>query len=270
MATAGSGPGNGSAPGSGPGDGTGVIPMSPQRDDGIGVAGSTSPATGGPVPSGAVPALLAGSAGVTAVPPGAPPGIPADPLQRNDPWANFGNLSQSNLSSVTFFPMTPTACAGHPPSGSAGFVTPPNAGGGSSPNVGGVPAGIPFAIPSATGGFTYGMPAGFLDASGAGNSGATTGSGQPAAGPGDPMMAMMVHMMQQQMQLTQGLMQLIQNQNNSGSQPQPQQQTPVVQTVGTAGSGPTEKLSMDTKWIPAMPAPDFKNCKRGQRFSYVA
>ena len=71
----------------------------------------------------------------------------------------------------------------------------------------------------------------------------------------DPVMA---QLLRQQMLLTQGVMDLL---NRSGpgfpqQQQQPVQQTPTVAQSSTAQS---ERLTMDTKWIPAAPLPDWKS-----------
>ena len=91
---------------------------------------------------------------------------------------------------------------------------------------------------------TFGMPPGFLDPG-------PTQAPTPAV---DPVMA---QLLRQQMLLTQGVMDLL---NRSGpglpQQQQPVQQTPTVAQSSTAQS---ERLTMDTKWIPAAPLPDWKS-----------
>ena len=68
----------------------------------------------------------------------------------------------------------------------------------------------------------------------------------------DPVMA---QMLRQQMLLTQGVMDLLYR-TGPGLPQQPVQQTP---TVAQNSTGPSERLTMDTKWIPAAPLPDWKS-----------
>ena len=91
---------------------------------------------------------------------------------------------------------------------------------------------------------TFGMPRGFLDPG-------PTQAPTPAV---DPVMA---QLLRQQMLLTQGVMDLL-NRSGPGLSPQqqPVQQTPTVAQSSTAQS---ERLTMDTKWIPAAPLPDWKS-----------
>ena len=67
----------------------------------------------------------------------------------------------------------------------------------------------------------------------------------------------MAQLLRQQMLLTQGVMDLL-NRSEPGllQQQQPVQQTP---TVAQSSTGPSERLTMDTKWIPAAPLPDWKS-----------
>ena len=87
---------------------------------------------------------------------------------------------------------------------------------------------------------TFGMPPGFLDSG-------PTQAPTPAV---DPVMA---QLLRQQMLLTQGVMDLL-NRSEPGlpQQQQPVQQTPTAAQSSTAQS---ERLTMDTKWIPAAPLP---------------
>ena len=96
---------------------------------------------------------------------------------------------------------------------------------------------------SGTSAATFGMPPGFLD------SGFT---GHPHCHSRDPVMA---QMLRQQMLLTQGVMDLL-FWTGPGLPQQPVQQTP---TVAQNSTGPSERLTMDTKWIPATPLPDWKS-----------
>ena len=61
--------------------------------------------------------------------------------------------------------------------------------------------------------------------------------------------------LRQQMLLTQGVMDLLYR-RGPGLQQQPVQQTP---TVAQNSTGHSERLTMDTKWIPAAPLPDWKS-----------
>ena len=91
---------------------------------------------------------------------------------------------------------------------------------------------------------TFGTPPGFLDP------GPTQASTTATAV--DPVMA---QLLRQQMLLTQGVMDLL-SRTGPGLPQQPVQQTP---TVAQSSTGPSERLTMDTKWIPAAPLPDWKS-----------
>ena len=94
------------------------------------------------------------------------------------------------------------------------------------------------------------MPPGFLDSGFSGQAGPAQASTTVTAV--DPVMA---QMLRQQMLLTQGVMDLLYR-TGPGLQQQPVQQTPKV-AQNSAGS--SERLTMDTKWIPAAPLPDWKS-----------
>ena len=97
---------------------------------------------------------------------------------------------------------------------------------------------------------TFGMPPGFLDSGFTGHAGPAQASTTVTAV--DPVMA---QMLRQQMLLTQGVMDLLYR-TGPGLQQQPVQQTP---TVAQSFTGQSERLTMDTKWIPAAPLPDWKS-----------
>ena len=97
---------------------------------------------------------------------------------------------------------------------------------------------------------TFVMPPGFLDSGFTGHAGPAQASTTVTAV--DPVMA---QMMRQQMLLTQGVMDLLYR-TGPGLQQQPVQQTP---TVAQNSAGSSERLTMDTKWIPAAPLPDWKS-----------
>ena len=94
---------------------------------------------------------------------------------------------------------------------------------------------------------TFGMPPGFLDSGFSGQAGPAQASTTVTAV--DPVMA---QMLRQQMLLTQGVMDLLYR-TGPRLQQQPVQQTP---TAAQNSAGSSEKLTMDTKWIPAAPLPD--------------
>ena len=94
------------------------------------------------------------------------------------------------------------------------------------------------------------MPPGFLDSGFSGEAGTAQASTTVTAV--DPVTA---QMLRQQMLLTQGVMDLLYR-TGPGLQQQPVQQTP---TVAQNSGGSSEKLTMDTKWIPAAPLPDWKS-----------
>ena len=107
-------------------------------------------------------------------------------------------------------------------------------------------------------GVTFAMPPGFLD----------TSSG-PGGGPGgvpvgvpvsqDPLM---MQVLRQQMLLTQSMVDFLSRtaQGAGAVPPLPGAQGPVpqAQVQGSQGQG-SERLTMDTKWIPAAPLPDWKS-----------
>ena len=97
---------------------------------------------------------------------------------------------------------------------------------------------------------TFGIPPGFLDSGFSGHGGPAQASTTVTAV--DPVMA---QMLRQQMLLTQGVMDLLYR-TGPGLQQQPVQQTP---TVAQNSTGQSERLTMDTKWIPAAPLPDWKS-----------
>ena len=101
---------------------------------------------------------------------------------------------------------------------------------------------------------TFGMPPGFLDVSGQPASGAAV---PPVASNMDPVV---LQMMRQQMLLTQSMMDFMTRSAQSTVPPMPGAQVPASSGQGaSSGSAPSEKLTMDTKWIPAAPLPDWKS-----------
>ena len=98
-------------------------------------------------------------------------------------------------------------------------------------------------------GVTFGVPPGFLDASGQTASGAAV---PPAASNMDPLV---LQMMRQQMLLTQSMMDFMTRSSQASVPRMPG--SAVAATSG--GPNTTEKLTMDTKWIPAAPMPDWKS-----------
>ena len=102
---------------------------------------------------------------------------------------------------------------------------------------------------SGTSAATFGMPPGFLDSGFTGHGGPAQAS--PTVTAVDPVMA---QMLRQQMLLTQGVMDLLYR-TGPGLSQQPVQ-TP---TAAQNSTGPSERLTMDTKWIPAAPLPDWKS-----------
>ena len=100
----------------------------------------------------------------------------------------------------------------------------------------------------------FGMPPGFLDASGQTASGAAV---PPAASNMDPVV---LQMMRQQMLLIQSMMDFMTRSAQSTVPPMPGAQVQASSGQGaSSGSAPSEKLTMDTKWIPAAPLPDWKS-----------
>ena len=103
-------------------------------------------------------------------------------------------------------------------------------------------------------GVTFGVPPGFLDASGQTASGAAV---PPATSNMDPVV---LQMMRQQMLLTQSMTDFMTRSAQSSVPPMPGAQVPASSGQGaSSGSAPSEKLTMDTKWIPAAPLPDWKS-----------
>ena len=153
-------------------------------------------------------------------------GMGVDPLQGpGDPWA-------TTTPWISFSPGTsPAVSPGSHSSGSTGTWQT-----GSSGQSGNSAA-------------TFGMPAGFLD-SGFSGHGAQQASTTVTAV--DPVMA---QMLRQHMLLTQEVMDLLYR-TGPGLPQQPVQQT---HTVAQNSTGQSERLTMDTKWIPAAPLPDSKS-----------
>eukprot|EP00435_Cladocopium_sp_Y103_P012927 s658_g3.t1 len=178
---------------------------------------------GGP-PTTYGPAAMTGSGG-------------CDPLQgAGDPWRRgiFGQPNQpvnaaalfpgsdgSGLSSSTF----QTAAGQSGTTGHSGTGTP------------------------STGGCTFAMPPGFLDAT-------THNVGGPR-GPGiDPVLATML---QQQMVLTQAMVDMMSRSAQSSTPVIPPMPGSSGQAGNTGGgSASTERLTMDSKWIPSAPLPEWK------------
>ena len=207
--------------------------MSPSTEPGTAVAtGSASSAPAGLVSghldTGTTPVFsMSGPQG----PPTVHVPVQPDPLQGSgDPWLSFhgvgGRSDGSFLSSGTFQ-------TGHSTGQSSG------------------PSGAP-STPAT--GVTFGMPPGFLDA-----------PGGPVGGPGVPVMPMqdpiMMQVLRQQMLLTQSMVDFLSRtaQGAGAVPPLPgaQGQVPQAQVQGSQGQG-SERLTMDTKWIPAAPMPDWK------------
>ena len=212
---------------------SGPGPMSPSTEPGTAVAtgnASSAPAglVSGHLDTGTTPVFsMSGPQG----PPTVHVPVQPDPLQgTGDPWLSFhgvgGRSDGSFLSSGTFQ-------TGHSTGQSTG------------------PAGAP-STPAT--GVTFGMPPGFLD----------TPSG-PVGGPGVPVMQMqdplMMQVLRQQMLLTQSMVDFLSRtaQGAGAVPPLPgaQGQVPQAQLQGSQGQG-SERLTMDTKWIPAAPMPDWK------------
>ena len=207
--------------------------MSPSTEPGTAVAtGSASSAPAGLVSghldTGTTPVFsMSGPQG----PPTVHVPVQPDPLQGSgDPWLSFhgvgGRSDGSFLSSGTFQ-------TGHSTGQSSG------------------PSGAP-STPAT--GVTFGMPPGFLDA-----------PGGPVGGPGVPVMPtqdpIMMQVLRQQMLLTQSMVDFLSRtaQGAGAVPPLPgaQGQVPQAQVQGSQGQG-SERLTMDTKWIPAAPIPDWK------------
>ena len=103
-------------------------------------------------------------------------------------------------------------------------------------------------------GVAFGVPPGFLDTSGQTASGAAV---PPAASNMDPVV---LQMMRQQMLLTQSMMDFMTRSAQRSVPPMPGAQVPASGGQGaSSGGAPSEKLTMDTKWIPAAPLPDWKS-----------
>ena len=221
---------------------SGTAPMSPSTspDTTVNPGGSASAPAG--MVSGDGSHLNTGTTPVfnMAGPQGPPlvygPGVSADPLQGSgvsvdplqgpgDPWATTPWISFSPSTS-------PAGLPGSHTSGSTGTWQTGNSG------------------QSGTSAATFGLPPGFLDSGFSGQAGPAQASTTVTAV--DPVMA---QMLRQQMLLTQGVMDLLYR-TGPGLQQQPVQQTP---TVAQNSAGSSEKLTMDTKWIPAAPLPDWKS-----------
>ena len=212
---------------------SGPGPMSPSTEPGTAVdTGSASSAPAGLVSghldTGTTPVFsMSGPQG----PPTVHVPVHPDPLQGSgDPWLNFhgvgGRSDGSFLSSGTFQ-------TGHSTGQSSG------------------PSGAP-STPAT--GVTFGMPPGFLDA----QSGPGGGPGVPVMPTQDPIM---MQVLRQQMLLTQSMVDFLSRtaQGAGAVPPLPgaQGQVPQAQVQGSQGQG-SERLTMDTKWIPAAPMPDWK------------
>ena len=210
---------------------SGPGPMSPSTEPGTAVAtGSASSAPAGLVSghldTGTTPVYsMSGPQG----PPTVHVPVQPDPLQGSgDPWLSFhgvgGRSDGSFLSSGTFQ-------TGQSVGQSSG------------------PSGAP-STPAT--GVTFAMPPGFLDA-----------PGGPVGGPGVPVMQdpIMMQVLRQQMLLTQSMVDFLSRtaQGAGAVPPLPgaQGQVPQAQVQGSQGQG-SERLTMDTKWIPAAPMPDWK------------
>ena len=212
---------------------SGPGPMSPSTEPGTAVAtgnASSAPArlVTGHLDTGTTPVFsMSGPQG----PPTVHVPVQSDPLQgTGDPWLNFhgvgGRSDGSFLSSGTFQ-------TGHSTGQSSG------------------PSGAP-STPAT--GVTFGMPPGFLDA----QSGPGGGPGAPVMPTQDPIM---MQVLRQQMLLTQSMVDFLSRtaQGAGAVPPLPgaQGQVPQAQVQGSQGQG-SERLTMDTKWIPAAPMPDWK------------
>ena len=210
---------------------SGPGPMSPSTEPGTAVAtgnASSAPAglVSGHLDTGTTPVFsMSGPQG----PPIVHAPVQPDPLQgAGDPWVSFhgvgGRSDGSFLSSGTYQ-------TGHSTGQSSG------------------PSGAP-STPAT--GVTFGMPPGFLDA-----------PGGPVGGPGVPVMQdpMLMQVLRQQMLLTQSMVDFLSRtaQGAGAVPPLPgaQGQGPQAQVQGSQGQG-SERLTMDTKWIPAAPMPDWK------------
>ena len=205
--------------------------MSPSTEPGTAVAtgnASSAPAglVSGHLDTGTTPVFsMSGPQG----PPTVHVPVQPDPLQGSgDPWLTFhgvgGRSDGSFLSSGTYQT-------------------------GQSSGQSAAPSGAP-STPAT--GVTFGMPPGFLDT-----------PGGPVGGPGVPVMQdpMMMQVLRQQMLLTQSMVDFLSRtaQGAGAVPPLPgaQGQVPQAQVQGSQGQG-SERLTMDTKWIPAAPMPDWK------------
>ena len=203
--------------------------MSPSTEPGTAVAtgnASSAPAgmVSGHLDTGTTPVFsMSGPQG----PPTVHVPVQPDPLQgAGDPWLSFhgvgGQSDGSFLSSGTYQTGQSAAPSGAPSTPSTGV--------------------------------TFGMPPGFLDA-----------PGGPVGGPGVPVMTMqdpmMMQVLRQQMLLTQSMVDFLSRtaQGAGAVPPLPgaQGQVPQAQVQGSQGQG-SERLTIDTKWIPAAPMPDWK------------
>ena len=192
---------------------SGPVPMSPSTSpDSTVNQGSAASAPAGIV-SGNEGAVNAGTTRVYNI---------ADPLQGSgDPWASttpWLSFSPGTISAV--LPSTPAGLPGSQSSADTGTWQTGNSG------------------QSGTSTATFGMPPGFLDSGFIGHGGPAQAS--PTVTAVDPVMA---QMLRQQMLLTQEVMDLLYR-TGPGLPQQPVQQTP---TVAQNSTGPSERLTMDTK-----------------------
>ena len=207
------------------------------------VSGTVGPVPPGPLNTGTTPVYsMAG--------PGGPPvtyGPGVDPLQGSgDPW---GNAQQTNPG-LSFAPATslPGSICGGSVYTSATSQTGPSA----------------TSTPPSSGP-TFAVPPGFLDGSGQTACGAVGPgtSGQAACGAVPPVTGVdpvVLQMMQQQMLLTQTMMDFMSRSAHGTVPPMPGMQVPATGggQSSSSSNGPSEKLTMDTKWIPAAPLPEWK------------
>ena len=99
-------------------------------------------------------------------------------------------------------------------------------------------------------GVTFGLPPGWDQ-----NLPTVGADGLPFSGPSrspPPVDPLLTGLMNQQLQLGQAMMEVLRRQRQQQPQQQAQQQQPQV------GVQDRERLTMDTKWIPAMPMPSYK------------
>ena len=154
-----------------------------------------------------------------------PPGV--DPLQGSgDPW---GNAQQRNPG-LSFAP------AASLPRSIYGSVSTPG-----TSQTGPSTASTPLSS-----GPTFAVPPGYLDSSGQ----AASGAAGPPVSNMDPVV---LQMMRQQMMLTQTMMDFMSRSAHGSVPPMPGMQVPADGggQSSSSSNGPSEKLTMDTKWIPA-------------------